>query len=144
MIREIKGDLWDYYENGIPVCITTNGFIKKNGELVMGAGVAKQAKYVFPELPKILGDHIRKNGNRVYYLEEYNIFSFPTKHYWWQKSDIDLIKTSLIQLTNLMEIHKIQKIILPRPGAGNGRLHWNDIKEQIKNLANDNIYFISN
>lgn len=42
MFNEVVGNMW-----AIPAdayCITTNGFVKKNGEAVMGAGCAKEAR----------------------------------------------------------------------------------------------------
>ena len=38
----IKGNIFDYIGKVDAICITTNGTIKSNGELVMGAGVAKE------------------------------------------------------------------------------------------------------
>ena len=62
-MREAFGDLW--LIDADAKCITTNGFIKKNGEAVMGAGVAKEAAIKYPELPEKLGYSIGVNGNRV-------------------------------------------------------------------------------
>lgn len=140
---EIHGNIWEHFKKGVPICITTNGFVKENGDAVMGAGVAKQAKFLFPDLPKELGNNIRKNGNRVFYFEKYNIFTFPVKHYWWQNADIDLIKKSLNELVNYIDIHNIKTVILPKPGCGNGRLNWKIVKENIDDICTDNIKIIS-
>lgn len=48
------------------ICITTNGFVKKNGEAVMGRGCAKRVAELRPELPQLLGNDIRTYGNRVH------------------------------------------------------------------------------
>ena len=37
----LTGNIFDYVGLVDAICITTNGTIKSNGELVMGAGVAK-------------------------------------------------------------------------------------------------------
>ena len=49
------------------ICITTNGFVKKNGEAVMGRGCAREAAKLMPGLPEILGSHLNNPavGNRV-------------------------------------------------------------------------------
>lgn len=40
-MREITGNLWDYYEKpGYVVCITTNGVVNAKGRAVMGRGCA--------------------------------------------------------------------------------------------------------
>ena len=45
------------------LCVTTNGFIKANGECVMGAGIAKRIKDMLPNVPSMLGKLIKRNGN---------------------------------------------------------------------------------
>src|SRR5258708_33340540 len=98
-MKEIKGELWDYHEDFHSViCITTNGFVKKNGEAVMGKGCAAEAKTRYPELPKILGTHIRENGNIPLYLPVHLILTFPVKHNWWEEADLELIKDSVRSL----------------------------------------------
>lgn len=85
---EIKGDLFKMECEAF--CVTTNGFVKKNGECVMGRGCAKQAATYWPELPKRLGGLIGERGNNVHLLytigpgQLYNqnkkyILSFPVK-----------------------------------------------------------------
>lgn len=89
-MREIKGNLFKpntYRPSiGLPdaICITTNGGWKKNGCAVMGAGVAKQARDLFPGIDKVLGDRLRTMGNIPHVLrhnEKYDtyVISFPTK-----------------------------------------------------------------
>ena len=125
---EIIGDMWDTEADA--QCITTNGYVKTNGECVMGRGNALQAKLRYPKLPKLLGDAIKQFGSRVHYFREYELFSFPVKHNWWEKADIALIKDSyqelIDELNNLPNIHRV---LLPRPGVGLGQLDWdNEVK----------------
>jgi hypothetical protein len=79
-MQELKGDLWDTPCDA--VCISTNGFVKRDGSCVMGRGCAKQAVEYFPQLPWDLGALIRNNGNNVHHLLSYDgvdIVSFPVK-----------------------------------------------------------------
>lgn len=79
-MKEAKGNMWDMSCDAI--CISTNGFVKSNGECVMGRGCAKEVAEFFPEIPKILGDRIKKYGNVVNKLRHYEgvaILSFPVK-----------------------------------------------------------------
>lgn len=87
-MKEIKGDILEFMGNYDFVCVTTNGFVKANGENVMGAGVAKAFKDVYPSLPKLVGRNIRKFGNIVDFichLQDGNgdsitsLLTFPTK-----------------------------------------------------------------
>lgn len=44
----LKGNALDYIGKSDIVCVTTNGIVKSNGELVMGAGCALAFKKQFP------------------------------------------------------------------------------------------------
>ena len=39
-MKEVKGDIWNFYNKGYWIVIPTNGTVKRNGEAVMGRGVA--------------------------------------------------------------------------------------------------------
>jgi hypothetical protein len=133
---DIKADIWDFHKLVYPICITTNGCINSSGNLVMGKGIAKEAKDRFPDLPKILANMIINDGNNVHYIGKYGLFSFPTKHNWWEKSDIDLIIKSAKQLITWSDFNYIG---LPRPGCGNGGLQWSYVKPILDEIL-DNRY----
>jgi hypothetical protein len=144
-MKEVKGNLWDYPAD-VRV-ITTNGFVKKNGECVMGRGCAAEAKQRHPRLPKILGDLIQRRGNNVHYLL-YALYSFPVKHHWFQKADIALIEQSAKQLVTLITEDwdsgdKEPIIVLPRPGCGNGQLNWEDVKPILEPILDDRFHVIT-
>jgi len=139
---EEKGNLWNYPDH-IVKCITTNGIIKKNGELVMGKGIALQTKERFPDIPKILGQWVERNGNKLCYIAKYGICSFPTKLHWRDKSDLELIKQSCYDLNNMTETLNCLAV-LPRPGCNNGQLNWEiEVKPVISQILSDRIYIIS-
>jgi hypothetical protein len=138
-VKEAKGDLWTWPADWR--VITTNGFVKKNGECVMGRGCAKEAALKNPKLPKILGDKIKANGNVFQWLDG-NIFAFPVKHNWWEKADLELIKQSARELEGWADDEPNETFLLPRPGCGNGQLKWEDVKPLLKNLP-DNVTVIT-
>jgi hypothetical protein len=142
---EVQGNIWDYYEDGFPICITTNGNVSAYGYNIMGKGIALEAKKRFPKLPKLIGDWIKLNGNKVSYFPVYNVFSFPTKHNWWEKSDLDLIVESSARLVWLLNnSHKnMKKVFLVRPGCANGKLEWSDVKLVLEQDF-DNRYIVVN
>lgn len=82
---ELKGDL--FAQECDAICITTNGYVKTNGEAVMGRGVAKQAALRWPMLPASLGASLVLRGNVVQIMHvspwdgdpPYKIVSFPVK-----------------------------------------------------------------
>ena len=58
----IKANIIDLWKQNNIVCITTNGFVKKSGEGVLGRGNALAMARTIPTLPKLLGNFIIKYG----------------------------------------------------------------------------------
>ncbi len=144
-MREIKGNLWDYYgEPGYIVMLTTNGTVKRDGCAVMGRGCALEAKKRIPGIDKQLG-HLLKRGTRrfCWLLDEGRVMSFPVKHEWHQKADLTLIRDSAEFLTAFAKAHsKDMTYILPRPGCGNGHRTWEEVKPLLGGLP-DNVWVIT-
>jgi hypothetical protein len=79
---EAKCDLWTAEADAR--CITTNGYRKRNGNAVLGRGVALQAVKRFPDLEEQLGAKLEFQGNRVHVFPDlvYDgavIVTFPVK-----------------------------------------------------------------
>lgn len=144
-MKEIVGELWDYYgKPNTVVCITTNGTVKKSGEAVMGRGCAEEAKARFPKLPAVLGAFIKRFGNRPWWGHTdgfEGLASFPVKHNWWEQADLELIRESAKRLFDWAANHH-ETFVLPRPGCGNGRLTWEQVRPVIEFLP-DNVLVIS-
>ena len=136
-MKEIKGNIWTHHSAEIPIVIPTNGYVKDNGENVMGRGLAKQAKARFPKLPKELGRRIRLHGNEVYYFEEFNLLSFPVKSAWWLNADIELIKISAKNLRHYPDLWRWPEVVLPRVGCGAGKLEWAEVKPVLEEYLDD-------
>jgi len=118
----------------------------------MGRGCAREAANYFSNFPRLLGNHIKTNGNvSGLFLFEYNypdekdvfIFTIPVKHAWWEKADPKLIEESIIEFKSLVDEYteeygfKFDKIALPRPGCGNGQLDWEDVKPILEKYLDD-------
>ncbi len=143
---EAEGNLWDFTD-GIPA-ITTNGFIKKNGQAVMGRGCAKEAADRFSGLPEFFGFMMIEYGNHVMYFHQFGekgIVTFPVKHNWMEQAVPELIVRSAKELIEMTIPHFEMKeqIYLPRPGCGNGSLKWEDVKPVIKDILTDQITIVS-
>lgn len=125
----MKGDIWKVAEefNGF-VVIPTNGFVKVNGSCVMGRGLAYQAMRKYPELPKLLGDRIKKDGNVVQILGKHRIITFPVKHNWWERANLELMEKSFRRLRkDIIDIRLIfagSPVFISHVGCGNGHLDW--------------------
>jgi len=135
-MKYTQGNLWDFHNLG-PICITTNGVIRKDSTLVMGAGIALQAKQRFPEVPGILADLVSTHGNHAFYLTVQNLFSFPTKHDWKDKSSISLITQSCHELVNITNKMSFMRVYLPKPGSANGQLSWDQVNPLISEILDD-------
>lgn len=140
-MREVKGNIWELAQPGDAIIITTNGTVKKNGECVMGRGIAKEAKDRFPEIALVLGEKIRDYGNRPHALLVDNnimLFSFPVKHNWWEKADLKLIKQSANWFNSqFIGPYEFNTIWMPRPGCGNGGLNWENVRPLIDFLRDN-------
>lgn len=96
-MRETQGNLWDYMGKADYLLICSNCDTDSSGNAVMGAGVARQARDKWPQLPKLLGLQLLKsNYNPVFLLNvdaqgtevssqslipQTSIMAFPTKGY---------------------------------------------------------------
>lgn len=141
-MKEIKGNIWDYYDKGNWIVITTNGTVKKNGECVMGRGVAREAKLIHPGFPLELGKAIKEFGNCVFEFS-YRILTMPVKHHWYEKADLKLIEASCQQLVeHLIYESKLKELYMVRPGCGNGRLDWKDVKPILEKYLDDRFIIV--
>ncbi len=110
---------------------------------MMGRGCARQAAARFPELPYQLGTKISVQGNHVFNFPEYVLITFPVKHNWWEAADLDLIDRSARELLRIIEVKKIKEAIyIPRPGCGNGKLRWEDVKKILSPILKSDQFHI--
>ena len=142
-MKEIFGNLFAYHgRKGFVVCITTNGYLKKDGTGVMGRGCAREAVEIDPSLPMLLGKSLKCRGNVVSRLTP-EIIAFPVKHSWEQDADPALILQSATQLKAMAEVTPNITYILPRPGCANGRLEWQDVKPILESVGlPENVWLI--
>jgi len=125
------GDMWSVWPATDLFLITANSFVKRTGQLVMGAGIARQARDRFPGLDLTLGQAIRETCG---HLGEYGLLISPrwpaarlglfqVKCHWSTEALPELIRRSTEKLTVWANAHPDCRIDLNFPGIGNGRLH---------------------
>jgi hypothetical protein len=152
---ETTGDIWDFYDEGYTLIITTNGYVKNNGDAVLGAGIAKQAVKRFPDLPARLGERLRGvalvvgnavEANQVFHFPDLRLITLPVKHDWWENADLDLILRSIRQLAgDLWEDEEQEsRFVLVRPGCGNGGLEWDTVRPVIAPHLDDRFTVVDN
>lgn len=145
---EVFGDFWRYLNDGraTRACITTNSTKKKNGNIVMGRGIAYQAAMRYPRLPRTLGLQIELHGHHTIPIlktrnSELILLSFPTKRQWWAPASEALILRSAQELDKLAQEEPDEIFLLPRPGCSNGGLTWETVRPIISFLP-DNVHVI--
>ena len=139
---EVVGNIWNY--PAVWCCIPTCGVVNSKKELVMGAGLALQAKRRFPEMPAMLGEHVGRFGNVPKMLFDQKLISFPTKDHWKDSSSVSLIRAGAGWLWAMLRESE-DVIALPRVGCGLGNLDWHTQVKPIleERLPSDRFVVIS-
>jgi len=157
---EAVGNLWD--EPADCRVVTINGIVKKDGTNVMGRGTALQAKNKFPGIDAYIGYIIQQRGNKFMVvgpsflsgflggamgdepLVDYYLGFLPVKHHWKEKADITLINSSIDTMLHYAKMFKFSRIVLPRPGCGNGKLDWEtEVKPLLEQKLDDRFVVIN-
>lgn len=156
------GNIFDYIGKADCICVTTNGTIKSNGELVMGAGVAKQFYDKFKDLDiaRILANklykgtplkkmHVVNNADNICYKaidakdnHGTHVLSFPTKHHFMDKGDLDLIIKSAKRAVVFADMYNLDNIIIPSPGTGCGKLNEDDVYKELDKILDNRFTII--
>jgi len=131
------------------ILFTSNGVIKSDRGLVMGAGAALQALNRFHGCDRAFGEMLI-NHHRRYSDTRYGVFIHPTleapalgafqvKYDFWEKADLNLIAYSTGLLTAMALTDWKDKIIsLNFPGVGLGGLTKDQVLPVIQSLP-DNV-----
>lgn len=143
-----KGNMLAHWKEADLLLITTNSTLKKNGALVMGAGIALTIRDRFKDVDKLLG---RMISSVCGHLGLYGVITgdwlvdkkkklgiFQVKKDWDGSADIDIIKYSTLRLMDIAEKHPTAVIFLNFPGIGNGKLPRETVLPIISTLP-DNV-----
>jgi hypothetical protein len=136
------GNIWStiLYQKTHLLLITTNATITTQGKLVMGRGLAAEAKRLIPGVDE---EAARVIAGRITYgfvkLPRYpKLGLFQVKYHYAQRASLDLIQLS----TNMLKEYALQhpeRIDLNYPGIGNGGLNKRDVYPIISQLP-DNVH----
>ncbi len=145
-MKLIKKDIWEKPADIIG--ITTNSLVINNN-LVMGAGIALEARNKYPTLSLLAGKRIiglEKNrgtyGWLVIDLGIQKIGLFQTKVLPNEKSTLNLIKYSTDRLLEYINNNPTENISLNFPGIGYGGLKKEEVLSIISVLPNNvTIYY---
>ncbi|MFI5404934.1 MAG: hypothetical protein ACHQ1D_00325 [Nitrososphaerales archaeon] len=140
MLEQI-GNLWDHPDDFR--VITTNGIVTQKGDLVMGAGVALEAKTRYPELPKRLGRYVTEFGNKPAILHDLKLITYPTKNHWRYASLISLIEENGKIIARWIKEFNIPRVYLSKVACGNGQLLWADVCKVLLPIFDDRFIVLS-
>jgi O-acetyl-ADP-ribose deacetylase (regulator of RNase III) len=108
---------------------------------VMGKGIALMFSEAFPENTKAYIEACRAKRVHVGHMfvtqnkglvQPHWIINFPTKKHWRGDSQIEWIRSGLLDLVRVIREKAIRSIALPPLGAGNGRLEWAEVRREIE------------
>ena len=96
---------------------------------VMGKGIAKQFKQVYPDMFREYQEICESRKFEVGDLWLYKtankwVLNFPTKKHWRQPSRIDYIESGLEKFVATYHVYGITSVSFPFLGCGNGELDW--------------------
>lgn len=157
MILE-RGNMWDMFGKTDMFLITTNPIMRKDGCLVMGAGIAKQAATKFFSLPFEYGQKVRHDRWYCNYDDamhpihcnfvgtfgdpfvKQKMGYFMVKDHWAEPAKLDIIERSVRELKRVFTNGKPNfRVDLNFPGIGNGKLAREDVLPIISQLP-DNVH----
>lgn len=143
MILE-KGNMWDVFHNTDIFMITTNPIIRQDGAVVMGRGIALEAKTRFPQLPYDFGNvltnlHPEIDQSFVGRIGKYDgtdVYYFMVKNHWREPATLDTIASSCFFLKYGFDWQD-KRIDLNFPGIGNGKLSRESVLYLLTDLPNN-------
>jgi len=135
MIYYVEGNLFESPAQTLINTVNTVG--------VMGKGIAKQFKTIFPEMFQQYSDLCEKNQFKIGQLWLYKtphkwILNFPTKMDWRQPSRPEYIEAGLKRFAETASSMGIHSAAFPALGCGNGELDWEGVIQPLMHryLAN--------
>jgi O-acetyl-ADP-ribose deacetylase (regulator of RNase III) len=144
-VIERVADLWATPADARVVPV--NWTLKRNGEAVMGAGVALAAAAKYPWLSREQGAFMRMVGPGtavgVFRTVSGALVTFPTKYDWREPSDLELIEKSARELVAATEDQGFRSVALPCVGCGLGRLTWSDVRVVLAPILDDRFVVVT-
>lgn len=133
----IKGDLFSTNYNY--TIITTNAVVKKDGCLVMGAGIAKVVRDKWKGIDYVLGQQILRHATPKRYglIVGKRLGILQTKNCFSDKSDLELVKYSVELLRQFALEHPKDTIGINYPAIGCGGLKKFQVQPILNTLPNN-------
>lgn len=133
MIEYVTGDILESDAQAIVIPVNCVG--------VMGKGLAKQFKDIYPNL---FGQYVVMCASNKMELGEISVIPltggrrvifFPTKNHWRDYSSRDSIRDGLDSLAKHIHMLEIKSVAIPKLGCGAGGLYWQVVKPIIEDFT---------
>lgn len=134
-MKEMVCDLW--VEPAEYRCIPTSGALDGDGNAIMDAGVALEAKNRFHDIQVDLGRLIASRGNHVHLIRPGTV-SFPVKQFEWSGVNVQIVQRSAQELCSLVGD---AKTLLPHPAGKEDSSGWAELTAALATLP-DNIIIV--
>lgn len=119
-------------------CFTANRTLNSHGELVMGAGAAREVRNKFPGVAKRFGDYIRRypchDIPTVQVNEGQWLYAMPVKDFWRDPAELDRIERSFRALDEIAQRHPNIRHHCNYPGIGAGILPFATVQTLLESL----------
>jgi hypothetical protein len=128
---EVKGDLFTADSSyTLAHCISV--------DCAMGAGIAKEFRRRYPDMPGILLQRNPRIGYAMpYSVDGRYIFNLITKEKYWQKPTYDNFNRSIVDLKTKMVFTGQKRLAIPLLGAGLDKLSWATNRQFIQDTFRD-------
>ena len=125
MIRYVDFSLFDSPAKVLVNTVNTVG--------VMGKGLAKEFKGIYPEMFKEYQQLCERGTLDIGDLWVYKtslkwVLNFPTKRHWRSPSKLEYLEAGLRKFAQVYQEARITSISFPQIGCGNGELDWTEVK----------------
>jgi len=137
-MKHEKGDMWDIWNQTDHFIFTGNSYIKNNGALVMGKGIAKEVRDKFPGIDLKIGKQIPDMGDYWLILGS-KVGVFQVKYHFRDRARLDLIEKSALKLAHTASQKPEERFDLNYPGIGNGNLDKINVGPLLEPLP-DNVH----
>lgn len=132
MARIVLCDIWNKHatHNDMFIVLPTNLSVNKNGNAIMGRGLAKQAADKFPKLSTKYGNVLKNDlgTHGVYIFFDTRIIPCPVKKNYKDDADLKIIERSLKLIMDLRDGLKTKiKLLIPMLGCGFGGLMYEQV-----------------
>lgn len=103
----------------------------------MGKGIAVQFKNRYPVMykeykQKCASGAFTLGDAYIYSINNEHVFNLGTQKSWRTKAELSALKKAVGAMLQLAQNSNIDRIAMPKIGAGLGGLNWDDVKRSIE------------